>query len=210
MDEGRNVRFLIPPFFFLLSVFLAAHFSDVDVIAMLQPLTPQQILAVATGIGAATIPMGYLLTSISILLLNGLARFCGARYYEAHLSSEEVLNLVSKEIKAAKPVDRTLELYAVATYDHAILPKQVHQWIQRRWNAFNIAAHSCTAIVLAQPAVLLVPKIHYTVSFAFSGAGMFAVLGINGYVAWRQVMRMIEFQTSLQKKRRTRAPDVSG
>jgi len=192
MYEPRNIRFLIPPFFFFLSSMTAGYFSGVDFAAQLQPLKAGQILAIAAAIGAATLPVGYLLTSISIPFLHVLARLCKARTYETHLS-DDAFERVWKAIHTDSTSDRKLELYAVATYDHSLLPREIHKWIQRRWNSFNIAAHSCTAILLSQ-AIMLLPGVHFTAYWGLISVGLLAILSANGYAAWRQVMRMLEFQ----------------
>jgi hypothetical protein len=192
MDEPRNIRFLIPPFFFFLSCVAAGYFSGIDFAARLKPLEAEQILAIAAAIGAATLPIGYLLTSISILLLHVLARFFEARTYEAHLS-DDAFERVWKAVHAGPTSNRRSELYAVVTYDHALLPAEIHSWIQRRWNSFNIAAHSCTAILLSQ-AIVLLPGVHFTAYWGFMSVGLFALLSVNAYAAWCHVMRMLEFQ----------------
>ena len=201
MDELRNIRFLIPPFFFFLSAFLAAYFSGGGLATLISPFSTEQALALTAAIGAATLPIGYLITSISILALQILARCCGAKTYEAHLSDSAFAS-VWTATRSTLESDRELELYAVATYDHSILPPAIHQWIQRRWNSFNIAAHSCMALLLSLIAALL-PGVHFSCQWLGCLLLLLAVFAINGYRAWRQAMRMLDFQLSRQA-----TPDV--
>ena len=201
MNEPRNLRFLIPPFFFFFWALLAGYFADVDFKAQLDEFSTNELLAITAVIGATSLPIGYLLTSISILFLKAIARFFGSHShtYEAHLS-DKAFKTIWRGIKASRTPNRDFELYAVATYDHSVLRKEVHEWIQRRWNSFNIAAHSCTAILLSQATVLLL-GVRYTCGFAICSLLMLVVLGSNAYVAWRHVMKMIEFQASLKQKK---------
>jgi hypothetical protein len=188
------VRFLIPPFFLLLSIAVGAHFSGIDLLALASAFDTDQLVVIGTAIGASTLPVGYLLTSVSILLLQGLAKLRGCRTYETCLP-DEVLAEIWPRVKTSLRVDRKWELYAVATFDHELVPGNVHDWIQRRWSSFHISAHSCTAILLSHFS-LAVPRIRLTVPwFAFSLLLLLA-LGINANAAWHQVMRMLEFQTT--------------
>ena len=114
MNEPRNIRFLIPPFFFYFTAVLAGYFAGVDYKEQLESLGAEQMLAIAAAVGAASLPIGYLLTSISILFLNTGAQMFGAHTYESHLS-EEAFKTIWGKINVSSPPNRNLELYAIAT-----------------------------------------------------------------------------------------------
>ena len=85
----------------------------------------------------------------------------------------------------------------MATFDHELLAPGIHTWLLRRWNAFNVAAHSVVALALAH---LLAPAFSIPLGCAWLATTVvsIAILGWTAFNAWRDTMGMIEFQSHRQ------------
>ena len=195
MDQDRQIRLLIPPFFLIGAMAFIAHTAGADLVAEAEGYSTEQLLAIGGVVGASALPGGYLLTSLTLLLLRGIASLFGWATYEAHIS-EAAYGSVWTHLGLPPPAKRDQELFAVATFDHELLSAGVHTWLMRRWNAFNIAVSSMAAIVLA--AVLAAwMGIFPPLSGWLCLLGVCLILGATGLRAWRQTMQMIEFQAHL-------------
>ena len=193
MHEERQFRFLIPPFFCGLSSLAGAWFSGVDVVGFIQGLTPQQLLALGAAVGAAALPIGFFLTSISLLLLRLIAICCCRQTYEVVVPRQwlqRIWPLLRLDIKE----DTGWLLYAAATFDHELVPSATHAWIQRRWSIFHVSAHSAVGVLLSH-SVALFPAVRETCSWVTISVVCTLILGVSGFIAWYQVMRMLEFQS---------------
>ena len=56
-----------------------------------------------------------------------------------------------RELLDAPKIDLKLDLCVCAAFDHAYVHPKVHDWLLRRWNAFNIATQCVTALFLSVP-----------------------------------------------------------
>lgn len=195
MDQDRQIRLLIPPFFLFAALAFIAHSAGVDLVAEVGAYSTEQLLAIGGVVGASALPSGYLLTSLTVLLLRGIAFLCGWATYEAHISEASYGSIWTK-LGLPPPAKRDQELFAVATFDHELLSVGVHTWLMRRWNAFNIAMSSMAAIVVA---AALTPwmGIFPSLSGWLCLLGVCIILGASGLRAWRQTMQMIAFQAHL-------------
>lgn len=194
MDEARRFRFLIPPFFLAVSVATGLYFSDFSIEQALKSYSTEQLVAFGAVVGASILPVGFFLTSVSILGLHLCARICGFRTYEAVLPSpawERLWQLLGTNL----PQRREWHLYGSATFDHEMLSAGVHEWIQRRWTTFNLSVHSLTAVLTSHLAALF-PAVRETWQWVLLTAAFGVVFGVTGLIAWRHTMRMLEFQAS--------------
>jgi hypothetical protein len=84
-------------------------------------------------------------------------------------------------------------LFLAATFDHDRLPKPIHTWLLRRWNAFNISSSSIVALGLA---LLLGRRLGIQVwpEWFWTSIALGTVFGGTAAWAWRDTMGMIEFQ----------------
>jgi hypothetical protein len=207
MDEGRRFRFLVPPFFFAGSLAVSLHFAGHDLWAFLTSHSSEQLLALGAVIGASVLPLGFLLTSISILVLHSAFRALGYHTYEAVLPSDS-WKRIAPLLETSLAEDRRWHLYASATFDHSLLPSGVHDWIHRRWTIFNLSVHSVTAVVTSHLAALTVP-IRETWGWILVSLALVAVFGGSAVIAWRHTMRMLAFQASRDRGAFAKRPDVT-
>ena len=75
MDEARKFRLLIPPFFLAMSVSAGLYFCGFAF--DLSSYSREELLALGAVLGAAILPVGFFLTSVSILCLHILAKVRG-------------------------------------------------------------------------------------------------------------------------------------
>ena len=143
MDQNRQIRFLIPPFFLLASLFLVDYLSCSNFFIKIAALPDNKILAFVAALGASTIPLGFFIGAISILSLHGYSKLVSVIKrekwnYESGISDETCKRIWSQlELETNFKFDLKKRLYIVATFDHGILPQGINEWTMRRWNAFN-------------------------------------------------------------------------
>jgi hypothetical protein len=118
--------------------------------------------------------------------------------YEA-VVSDSTLERIWKQLHSTQAKDKKLTLYATATFDHELLGAGIHTWLLRRWNSFNVATHSIVALVLAHivAPILSIPQV---CAWWVSTVALVAVLFVTAFCAWRDTMKMIEFQSYRQQK----------
>lgn len=213
MDPLRQLRWLIPPFFSFAFLFLGAHLGCVLDYSFFQSelFTKNTTAVVAALIAiptATTLPLGFLISTVSILLLHLVFFISNGfkfRIYEAVLS-DEVWDRIWSKLGPVPPRTDKLKLYAAATFDHELLPSGVHEWLFRRWTTFNLSFHSCIAVLLAYFLGRLI-GIPRTTSWELISLSVILPLLINATIAWHQTMGMIQFQShrvSVRKKKTSR------
>ncbi len=206
MDQNRQIRFLIPPFFLLASLFWADFLSGSNIFSKIAVDPGKNILAIVASLGS-TIPLGFLIGGISIALLN-LFGFVVSKIkkekwnYESGILEEACKKIWPQlELESNFKFDFEKRFYISATFDHDILPEGINKWVMRRWNAFNINFNCYTALILSYAALLFLP-IDITLAWVSTTILLMALLLVNATAAWLQTMEMIEFQANrnLNKK----------
>jgi hypothetical protein len=192
MDETRRLRFLVPPFFTFGSVALGAYFAGVGLDFKGYPI--DKLISIGAALAASSIPLGFFITSASIVVLRVILTPFVSGPYEAHLSDETRKRLWPK-LRSELPADKKWDLYAAATFDHELLATGINGWLQRRWMTFNLSVHCIAAAVFAHVVGRFL-QIPLTVAWAGSTVTVSIVFLINAIIAWRQTMTMIEFQAS--------------
>lgn len=196
MDQNRQIRFLIPPFFLIASLFLGDFFSCSNIINRIAEQGDQNILAIVAALGASTIPLGFLIGAIPIAVLNfiGLVPCRKKTKWNYELSiSPNALKKIWPKLETSLKFDFQKTFYAGVTFDHDILPVGIHQWLMRRWNAFNIHINCCTSLLLSH-AVGPFLSISQTLYWWIATIIIFLLFFFNAMVARRQTMQMLEFQ----------------
>jgi len=194
MDEIRRFRFLVPPFFLVASIAAGLYFSDFDLGESVKAYSTEQLVAFGAVIGASLLPIGFLLTSLSILGLRLLGRLAGGLTYEAALPNE-TWKLMWPLLRTSVALDKRWHLYAAATFDHELLARGIHEWIQRRWSTFNLSVHSFTAVAVAHLAALF-PAVRETYPWLLMTMALLLIFGITARISWLHTMRMLEFQAA--------------
>jgi hypothetical protein len=193
MDQDRQIRLAIPPFFLLASLLWGAHLGGLDLSPVLKPDTAKEVLGFLAAAAVAILPVGFLISTISVTLLGVVAAICRKPTYEAVLDPATLRRIWDK-LQSKQPESAELVLYAAATFDHELLPAGIHTWLLRRWNHFNVAVHSIVALALAH-AVAPVVSIPQGWAWFTTSAISISLLSWTGFKAWRQTMGMIEFQS---------------
>jgi hypothetical protein len=198
MDQDRAIRFAIPPFFLFASLLWGAHLGGCDLSFIFKLDVAKELLGLLAAAAVAVVPIGFLIGTISVILLRLLAWITGAPTYEAKLS-DSTLDRIWRQLGSTHPKDKKLTLYASTTFDHELVDKGIHTWLLRRWNAFHLATHSIVALLLAH---LFAPvfSIAQVWTWWVSTAGLIAILFVNALCSWRETMKMIEFQSYRQQK----------
>jgi hypothetical protein len=96
--------------------------------------------------------------------------------------------------------DASQDLDAVAAFDYDVLQEHhegVHQWLFRRWNGFNIAANSISALVLSLPAAPFI-KVPWNIPWCASVTIFVVILVFAARCAWRDTMHMLRFMANLE------------
>ncbi len=191
MDQDRQIRFAIPPFFLFSSLLLGILLSDNSIREWLTRADGPRLLAIGTAIAASTLPVGFAISAITFLLLR-LVFLPTGRSFETAVSAD-ALKAIWPSLKTSQQIDEQLTFQATVTLDHELLSPGVHSWIVRRWNAFLISTQACVALALAHGVAWMLsleqPGCWFVASFCVG-----AVLAINAIIAWSGTMKMLEFQ----------------
>jgi hypothetical protein len=193
MDQDRQIRFAIPPFFLFASLLWGAYLGGRDLSPIFRPETAKEVLGLLAAAAVAVVPIGFLISTLSVTLLRGLAAVFGNPTYEAVLS-DSTLERVWNQLASKQTKNKKLTLYAAATFDHELLAAGIHTWLLRRWNSFNVATHSIVALALAH-AVAPIFRIPQVCAWWISTVIVVTLLLWTALNAWRETMTMIEFQS---------------
>ncbi len=198
MDQERQIRFLYPPFFLLASLLWGLYLDPNRKLSDILPVAtssigPDELVGLLAGGSIVIVASGFLIGAISVLSLRLLSFIVRRRHYEAGVSTETLKRIWGK-LQTTEPFSPDRALYVVATFDHEVVPKTIHEWIGRRWSAFNVSAHSCTALALS---LIVGSRLSIMVGteWFFTTMIIFVLLTINAFYAWRDTMAMIDFQS---------------
>jgi hypothetical protein len=227
MDEERRIRFLVAPALFVASLLIGA-LSDPTAAARLweilrAPDWSKSLVELVAGGGVVVFAGGYVFGTITVFFLRLMfwfrslfwSRHWGrcpwGRFHEVVLSDDSFQQVWERLGAPGKKPDRSKELSAGevskelcagAAFDFDVLRKDhegVHRWLFRRWNGFNIAAHSITALTLSFPAGGFI-GIPLSLTWGLT-VGIFEVfLWFVMLWAWNDTMDMLEFMASLEAK----------
>jgi len=198
LDQDRAIRFAIPPFFLFASLLWGAHLGGCDLSSIFKPEIAKEWLGLLAAAAVAVVPVGFLISAISVILLRVMALITRTPTYEAKLC-DSTLDRIWKQLESTQAKDKKLTLYATATFDHELLATGIHTWLLRRWNSFNVAAHSIVALLLAHVFAPIF-SVAQGRKWWVSTAALVALLFVNAFCAWRETMRMIEFQSYRRQK----------
>jgi uncharacterized membrane protein YbhN (UPF0104 family) len=195
MDDARVTRFITPSAFFLASLFLGAWLADDPRwLQVLKDISPESVAMIAGATAAALFPLGFVITAVLTIVLR-VAFWLISKTYQISLS-EAAWEKVWSTLDVTDAVKRTRanEVPAAVSFDHEILHEGVHAAAVRLWSAFNIAAASCTALILAL-LVGLALHIKWTCAWLGLTGVLFVVLISVAVMTWRDHMGLLEFQS---------------
>jgi hypothetical protein len=211
MDEARTIRFYVAPVLFLMSLIWGAWFDPAMkqhvILDHLQVDNLSKLIGLAAGGGFVVFAFGYIIGTLTYAILRllfwlkGLCRR-SSRYHEAGFSSESLKNIWLRTGHPS-PTDtqqEVQELSAVVVFDFGIIRgkyKGVHQWLVRRWNAFNIGMTSAVGLVLS----FIIGRCVLCISLQWQWWGPVGFLAVVcvcvACCAWRDGRRMVCFLAAL-------------
>ena len=155
------------------------------------------VVATLLGLGSLVLVLGYLIGTVTILLLRLL--FITNRFnYEFKLSKQtydEIGKLVFKN--KSDIVEKKERMYAAVVFDHSYIDDRIHGWIVRRWNAFMIASFSVIGLL---GSLVFGPPFGFSVTCGwFLWVGFFILCFVlQGWLSYRETMRMVAFLTKVK------------
>jgi hypothetical protein len=203
MDKDRQIRFLYPPLILLSSIVLGVcldqeqnplftNFSN-----LLKSTNTTTVVATLLGLGSLVLVLGYLIGTVTILLLRVL--FFKNRFnYEFKLSNEtyeQIGKLIFKEGNYI--IGKKEKMYAAVVFDHSYINDRIHGWIVRRWNAFMIASFSITGLLSS---LIFGPFLGFSITLGWFLIVVFFLLCfvLQSWLSYRDTMRMIAFLTRVK------------
>jgi hypothetical protein len=203
MDEDRQIRFLVPPILFLASLFIGALADQTArefVVGVLKNSDWSKSIGLIAGGSAVVFAAGYVIGTFTYFTLR-LIFLCWGRFHEVALSDDSFRQIWDQMGAPGKP-DRSQELSAGAAFDHDILRSSregVHRWLVRRWNGFNTAANSISAVVLS---FLAGPFVSVPLGRTWFLIVVPFVVILIPVMLWARLdmMNMVAFMASLEKK----------
>ena len=211
MDEARTIRFYVAPVLFLMSLIWGAWFDPTTKQHIAEHLKQvddlSKLIGFVAGGGFIAFAFGYIIGTLTyaVLRLFFCLKACcgGSRYHEAGFSHSALENIwLRTGHPGAKDLKQELEqeLSAVVVFDFGIIREKyigVHEWLVRRWNAFNIGATSITGLLLSFAIG------HWMLCISFSRAWLVPV-GIFlipcfcvACFAWHDGRRMVAFMAQM-------------
>jgi hypothetical protein len=197
MDRDRQIRFLYPPLIFISSIALGVWFDypnslSTTISCMLTNANTTNVLATLLGLGSLVLVLGYLIGTVTILLLR-LIFFRNEFNYEFKLSKQTYDKIGKRIFKNKKnTVEKEERMYAAVVFDHSYINDRIHSWIVRRWNAFMIASFSVFGLIaslfLGTPLGLSV-----TWGWFFTVDIFILCFVLQAWLSYRDTMRMITF-----------------
>lgn len=202
MDKDRQIRFLYPPLIFLSSMAFGIWVSlpsslGAEVSSFFSKENNTSIFAVLLGVGSVILVLGYLIGTITILLLRLL--FVRNDFNYEFKLSKDTYDKIGKRILENEnlPIQEKERMYAGVVFDHSKIDENIHRWIVRRWNAFHIASFSVVGLVasLICGCLLGIPF-----SFKWALVVLFFVFCfiLQGRLSWIETMGMIDFLTKVK------------
>ena len=213
MDQVRQIRVLIPAIMCIGALLLGARMDLDNSLRTLIKSAVQQNNSALTGIvgllaagSAFVLAGGVVIGGFTNLLLRItswlLHRVIGENYctrWETFLPKEFFPRVWSKLAPSRELPNAAAKyfFYAAVTFDHENLFKDaggLHEWLIRRWNAFNVNMNSAVALLFAS-ALAFPLGITDSILWFVGVTVVFVVLLINATFAWYETMRMLEFHS---------------
>lgn len=212
MDHERQIRFLYPPVV-VLAFFSWGFFFDEKGIQLgwwlLNRLDRLSTLGGAvSGIiagGTIILIVGYLLGTGTYVILRLMflildfihGRRVGEwRFNGNHESwfSESDIRLIWNAVMPANEYRYQEAHCAIVWLDFHSVGKEVHGWLLRRWNAFNVSLNICAGIFLTM-SLFICPWSDRATPRGWCLVGVISLIAFlgNAFFAWRETKQMLVF-----------------
>ncbi|MDD4051608.1 MAG: hypothetical protein PHR28_06905 [candidate division Zixibacteria bacterium] len=209
MDQTRQIRLLIAPFFFFATLISAQYFADTPrTLEWMNAHSSSTIAAIAGLLAAATLPVGFLINTVTVFLLRILFWLFG-KNYEADITKadfdlvlphfDSVLNNHIRSMALDKKWGcNTVRImrYIAVTFDHDILYRHrhgIHEWLTRVFSVCMVSASSVVAVFLALIVICLLP-ISTKYWWDWTIWGIIVLLSMGFWYARDEVLEMTRFQ----------------
>ncbi len=205
LDQLRELRLLIPPFFLFSSLLWGAFLAQSPLLAHLTKLKDAQTLTVAAA-GAATIPLGFVISVVGLTALRTLFWIFPKRWLVVKWDvpySEASVERMCRVLKLERDMSRDLQ--TIARFDRTVMPKEVLEWILRRWTSFLVSVHSIVALVLAHVIALLV-GIQQTTWWGCTTLLICILLVPHAVTAWREAGKMGDVESLIAERKANQSP----
>jgi hypothetical protein len=198
MNPDRQIRFLYPPV--LILAFLAwAIFEDsrasakfVSTITAVPEPLKGTISAVIGGTTAILI-IGFTSGTVTFVTLRLIFLVFRRQTHEVPIS-DAMRTRIWHAVLPHAPLIPSRILFATAYLHFGRCPKEVTEWIARRWNAFNISANISFGIAVVMMCVgwfgVICPASFAWFYVGLSGITLFFV---NALIAWNDSKGMLHF-----------------
>ncbi len=199
MDNNRQIRFLIPPFFLVSSLLLGAYLPEKEILKILPEIKElEKLIAVIATAGVIIIAAGFLIGVVSVTIMRLISlfiRFDLKGKYDAPYTVRDIERIWSKlrVHDDIKPGSNNI-IYAISTFQNTVVEERVQHWLGRRWNAFHVSIHSAIALLLAY-AIAPMLDIRFTCCWLLFTLPITAFLSVNGWMAFKETKDMVVFQT---------------
>lgn len=202
MDKERQIRFLYPPLIFLCSLAFGAYFDPSNELSssfsnLIKEENSVSIFVAIIGVSSLVLVIGFLLGTITVFILRILFHKNDWNY-EVKLSKNSYKGIGEIILKDKNySIKKEDYLYLGIIFDHGSLPKNIHQWIVRRWNAFFISSSSAIALFLS----LIIGglfKICIGWEWLFVTIALIAIFILQSQLSWKETMKMIEFMIQVK------------
>jgi hypothetical protein len=195
VDLFRNIRSVLPSFMLFGNLLMGAWFEGLVSLATLKELPAHVLAAIIAILAAATLPVGFVIGGVSILILRLFIDPFLKDRYEGYLSDEAWARIWERcEFRPSRN-DRDNRLWGLATFVRVKLSDNVHEFLERRWHATNMHANAAVAVVLAHAiGWTLLKPVHFWTWFIWSYV-LFALFLALAIVTWRDLKSATEFLT---------------
>ncbi|NJK98467.1 MAG: hypothetical protein HC905_29295 [Bacteroidales bacterium] len=208
MDQIRKIRFLYPPFMVFISLMIGLYFdyhhsiNGLIIQFKLTDSTSELILALLTG-GILMLVLGFIIEMITTVILKLFFRLFKRPHYAAasNLTPNTYDKIKEKIFYNQEEIILPQQyLYSAVTFDSAVVPEKIHDWIVRRWNSFNVSSNSIFAFVISIIPMLIL-DIKFSVGWILVDIIIVFFLVINASNAWKETKRMLEFHAHCNQEK---------
>ncbi len=221
MDQNRQIRFLIPPFFLFASIFLGAHFdSDICLPNLINSYSDYKV-SVITIIGISVLPVGFCIGTFTLVILRGIFLIINKIFeeykyatYEACFSVVDTNELWEKLIKLNKikpDANQTFlddkrgfrawrrKIFSSHilwnSFVHTHLEQGILRWMERRWSAFLLNLNISMALIIGLLLGILYFSIDPTMEWIIFNSVLLIIFIYLGYRAFIETIKMALFQS---------------
>lgn len=192
MDAIRQIRFVYPPLVFASAVGIALWSAPEDYAGRVtDKFTANAAIALVTFVlgSGALLACGYVIGSLPIFLLRAGANILGTRHYESLIEDcdhERVWRRLGGVNGQLREDDRA---YLAAAFNHVVVGDRMYEWLQRRWNAFNIAMHTAAALSMAI-VVVYFTSVNAGAGWYWCASILVVMFGFLAHYTWLDVKAM--------------------